>query len=303
MNTTHNNAYGIEDTRARKAHQGGMLRPAVVVCVLTLSGIQAEATVILNDTFSDGDHTTQGLPASAHWYSGGPGPNMSVGSDGLTFRDANSGKATALSYFLPTELKVGESLTLSFDYKFAQTATGDNDFMFGLFNSGGEFATKDSINFKKLADYTGYAASGVFGLDPSTEGRAHIEVRDNADADLLAISDYTVGSRHVQSGGATPGEYYTASMQISRTAGGITVESRIGNTEMVQTYSSAMFTKFDTVGIFSNGDTGSFTLDNVKLDYAGAPEPSALFAISLFGMAVFGKMFGRKAKEFFLRTA
>lgn len=261
--------------------------------------MRAGATVLISDTFSDGDSTTQSLPNSATWYSGGPTPNTSVIDGRLTFRDANSGKATALAYFSPTELAIGQSLNLSFDYRFSQTAVGSNAFMFGLFNSGGDLAEKNDINFRKLADYTGYAASGVFGTDTSRSD--HIEATNQAGDNLLSLSDYTVGTSYLQVGAATPGEIYKASMQISRTAAGITVQSQIGGTVMLQTYTNAMFTKFDTVGIFSNGDSGTFSLDNVQLDYVGAPEPSTFFAMGLLGVAVFGKMLRRKVQGALLR--
>ena len=295
MNATHNNAF-------RKSNKAAIALPVFALCfLLSLLGGRAGATVLLNDTFSDGSSTNQALPSSADWLSGGPTPNMSVSNGALTFRDANSGKATAVAYFTPTELQIGQSLKLSFNYSFTQTATADNDFMFGLYNSGGDYATKDDINFRKLADYTGFATSGVFGRDPSTAGLDHIEVANQTGDNLLSISDYTVGKSYIQIGAATPGEIYAASMQISRTAAGVVVKSQIGDTVMVQTYTNSMFTKFDTVGIFSNGDTGSFTLDNVQLDYVGAPEPSAFVAMMLFGGAVFGKMFGSKVRGLALR--
>ena len=51
-----------------------------------------------------------------------------------------------------------------------------------------------------------------------------------------------------------------------------------------------MFTQFNAVGIFSNGDAGSFNLDNVKLDYSSTPEPSSIFALMLLGVTVFGRV-------------
>ena len=295
MKATHNNA-------VRSMSRGGIALPVFVACLLlAFSGLRAGATVLMADTFSDGNSTNQALPYSADWLSGGPTPNMSVSNGALTFRDANSGKATAVAYFTPTELEMGQSLKLSFNYSFTQTATANNDFMFGLYNSGGDYATKDDINFRKLANYTGFATSGVFGRDSSTAGLDHIELANQTGDNLLSLSDYTVGKSYIQIGAATPGEIYAASMQISRTAAGVVVKSQIGDTVMVQTYTNSMFTKFDTVGIFSNGDTGTFTLDNVQLDYVGAPEPSAFVAMMLFGVAVFGKMFGSKVRGLALR--
>ena len=301
MKNTQNNAF------QKKSYRAGSLMALFAFIFLTLLSARAGATVILRDTFSDGSYSNQALPGSANWYIGGPTPNMSISpTTGLTFADASAQKATAMAYFTPTDLAVGASLKLSFNYSFTQVANADNSFMFGLYNSGGNYLSKDSsINFnnKIFENYTGYATSGVFGTDPSGLGRDHIEARNLTGDNLLSIGTYTEGNTSIQSGAATPGQIYTASMSIARTAAGVTVTSQIGNTTMTQTYTSGMFTKFDAVGVFSNGNSGSFSMDNVQLDYVGAPEPSTFYALGLFGAAVFGRTSlraGRKLLEKFL---
>ena len=285
----------------KRGHGGTSLVLFFAFLVLALFSARAGATVILRDAFSDGSYTNQALPGSADWYIGGPTPNMSISpTAGLSFADASGQKATAMAYFTPTELAIGASLTLSFDYSFTQVANADNAFMFGLYNSGGSYLTKDSslsFNSQVFNNYTGYATSGVFGADPSGSGRDHIEARNLPGKNLLSIGTYTEGQEYKQVGAATPGEIYTASMSIARTAAGLTVTSHIGNTTMTQTYTSAMFTKFDAVGIFSNGDSGSFTMDNIQLDYVGAPEPSVFYALALFGASIFGRASVRSARK------
>jgi len=268
--------------------------------MLSLFGVRAGATVLINDTFSDGSRTNQALPGSAHWYAGGDSSTVNVTNQALTSNASNTG---VMAYFAATTLSVGASLTLSFDYQFSTPSSVENSFMFGLYDSTGSQVAKDGVNFNAptFRNYTGYATSGVFGVDSSGTGFDHIEERDINNKNLLAMNSYTEGDSTVQSGAATPGQIYEASMQISRTAAGIVVQSQIGNTVMIQTYTNSMFTTFDTVGIFSNGDTGSFSLDNVQLDYVGAPEPSTFFAMMFLGMAVFGKMFRCTVRDMLLR--
>jgi len=197
---------------------------------------QARATLILNDSFSDSSRTNQSLPNSANWVTGGPSNNATVSNGALTFKDASAGQATAMTYFSAVDLQVGESLTLSFNYSFTQVANADNSLMFGLYNSGGSYVTKDGLGFNNsiFNSYTGYATSGVFGVDPSGPGRDHIEARDKLGNNLLSIGTYSEGPETIQSGAATPGQTYTAWMQISRTAAGITVASTIGNSTLSQ---------------------------------------------------------------------
>ena len=278
----------------------------IAVLLGLLLGAQVQATLLVNDTFSDGERLTENQPGSLHWVTGGPSSNVSVNSStGMTFLDASKGQATAMAYFSPTVLELGQSITLSFNYSFQQIANGDNNFMFGLYNSGGSYATKDGMGFNNsiFNSYTGFAASGVFGSDPSGPGRDHIEARDKTGNNLLSIATYTEGQEYIQSGAATPGQIYTASLQISRTAAGMTVESRVGNTDIVQKFTTDLFTKFDTVGIFSNGNTGSFAIDNVQVNYSGLPEPSPCWAMACLGVLVFGRMAHHRILCFFPRAS
>ena len=260
-----------------------------VALVWLALGIPAHATVLVSDTFADGERSTQNQPSSMKWYVGGT--NASVGSGGLMVSGSGP-QATAMAYFNPAELQVGESLKLSFSYSFQQVSNGDNNFMFGLYNSGGSHVAKDGSNFNNslFSSYTGYAASGVLGSDPSGPGRDHIEVRDKIANNLLSISSYTEGQEYKQSGAATPGEIYMASLQISRTAAGITVEGQIGNTDFVQKYTSGLVTRFDSIGIFATGNPGALTFDRVQLDYTTVPEPSSFLAMALVGVVVVGRM-------------
>ena len=265
-----------------------------LACLLWLGfAVQGQATVLFDDTFSDGERLTQNQPNSLHWYTAGPSSSVSVSSaTGLTFLDTTGGHAAAMAYFTPADLDLGASLTLSFTYTFQQIANGDNNFMFGLYDSGGLRLTSDNsgLNSAIFNKYTGYAASGVFGNDPSGPGRDHIEVRNKVGNNLRSIATYSEGLQHLQSGAATPGETYMASLQISRTSGGIVVESTVGSTAITQIYADGAFTRFDTVGIFG-ADTGLFMVDNIKLDYVGTPEPSPFWALMLVGGMVGFKSF------------
>jgi len=270
----------------------------LVLCVLLLLGARADAVLLLNDTFSDGERLTQNLPTSARWFTGGATGTVTSSASGLTFTDTSPTKATAMAYFSPSTLSIGQSITLSFNYQFQTVANSDNAFMFGLYNSGGSRLTTDGLGFNNALfnNYTGVATSGVFGVDPSGPGRDHIEARFEGGNNLLSIGTYEEGEQYKQSGAATPGTLYAASMQVTRTAEGVTVESKVGNTDIVQNFSGTNLAKFDAVGIFSNGSTGSFTVDGVKVELTGLPEPSSFLALGFFGAMVFGGATGRKLK-------
>lgn len=278
--------------RSRKGH---LLLGLLALVSIVSGGVQANATLIVNDTFSDGERVTQSQPNSLEWYTSTSSQKATV-SNGVLNVETKGG---VMAYFNPVALQVGESLALSFNYSFTEASTRENSLMFGLYDSNGSYQTKDAVGFnnKIFDNYTGYAASGVLGADLSILGRDYVAARDQVGKNLLSLDTYTVGATAKQIGAATPGQIYTASLNITRTAKGITVESKIGDTDLVQTYSTHMFTKFDAVGIFSPGDSGTFSIDNVKIDYAGAPEPSTFIAISLFGIAVFRRSLGNLWRE------
>lgn len=263
----------------------------VALCLfLGVFGHQLGATILLDDTFSDGNRTAINLSTSAQWFVGGASSVASVNSaTGLTLTQTGAAQATALGYFNATTLQVGQSLELSFSYSFKNAAVADNAFQFGLYNSGGQYLTKDGTGFNNnvFKNYTGYATSGVFGIDPSGLGRDHIEERlPLAGNNFNSMGTYAEGLEHIQQGAATPGEMYEASMRITRTASGMTVTSQIGTAQIVQQFAGTAATQFDTVGIFSNGNTGVFTIDNVKVDLMGvAPEPPTAAGVALLGMA------------------
>jgi len=270
---------------------------AGIVCLFLAH--QSCATVLLDDTFADGDRTTQSVPSSAKWVVGGPSSIVSVSpTSGLTLTQTASAQATALAAFNKVTLQVGQSLDLSFSYSFNNTSVADNAFMFGLYNSGGQALPQDGTGFNSsvFKNYTGIATSGVFGIDPSGPGRDHIEERlPSAGNNLNSIGTYTEGQESIQHGAATPGEIYEASMQITRTASGLTVVSEIGTTQIVQQFAGDAITQFDTVGIFSNGNTGVFTFDNVDVEMVGvAPEPSTSAGIAALGMLVVGSTLRRR---------
>jgi len=265
--------------------------------------LQAHATVLLNDTFADGNRTTQALPGSAQWYIGGASSIASTNaSSGLTLTQTKAATATTMAYFTPTTLQIGDTLELTFSYSFHTAAVADNSFQFGLYNSGGSRLTKDGLGFNNslFNNYTGYATSGVFGVDPSGLGRDHIESRGLAAGNNLnSMGTYTEGKTYIQQGAATPDQIYQASMQIARTAAGITVTSQIGNTQMVQQYTGAGAAQFDAVGIFSNGNTSAFTFDSVRVELAAnAPEPSVTAGLALLGLAGAGRALRRRIADF-----
>jgi len=75
------------------------------------------------------------------------------------------------------------------------------------------------------------------------------------------------------------------------------VTSSIGTNQIVQQFAGDTTTQFDTVGIFSNGNTWAFTFDDVQVELVtgAAPEPSTSVVVAMLGMVVVGNMLRRRS--------
>jgi hypothetical protein len=265
--------------------------------ILVFFNAPVRGQVLLNDNFSDGERLTQTPPNSVHWFSGGLSNNVSASSDALVFSGDVGGSTPGsihgggLAYFTasgsPFSLSIGQSMTLSFDYSYSQIDSSDWHLEFGLFNSGGSRTATDNTGFNSSSfnAYNGYAAAGVLGPDPSGLGRFKIAERNLTANNLLSTLSYTIlGSNVKQTGGASAGITYNASLTIYYAdATDMTLTTVIDGETLTRTVSGALFTSFDTVGIFAPGTPGSFKFDDVNVSVISVPEPSNL-AITSIGL-------------------
>jgi hypothetical protein len=268
-----------------------------MAALLAFFSIPVRGQVLLNDNFSDGERLTQNPPNSVHWYSGGLSNNVSASSDALVFTGDVGGSTPGsihgggLAYFTaagsPFSLSIGQSMTLSFDYSYGQIDSADWHLEFGLFNSGGARTATDDTGFNSSSfnAYTGYAAAGVLGPDPSGPGRFKIAERNLTANNLLSTLSYTIlGSNVKQTGGASAGITYDASLTLYYAdATDMILTSVIDGETLTRTVTGGLFTSFDTVGIFAPGTPGSFTFDDVNVSVISVPEPSNL-AITSIGL-------------------
>jgi hypothetical protein len=282
---------------------------AAVMLIIFSTPVRGQ--VLLNDNFSDGERLTQNLPSSAHWYSGGLSNNVSAGSDALVFSGDIGGSTPGsihgggLAYFTaagsPFSLSIGQTMTLSFDYSYAQIDSTDWHLEFGLFNSGGSRVATDNSSFNNsiFNAYSGYVAAGILGPDTSGLGRYKIAERNLTANNLLSTLSYTIlGSNVKQTGGASAGIIYNASLSLYYAdATHMILTSVIGGQTLVQTDTTGLDTSFDTVGIFAPGTPGTFTFDDVNVSVINAPEPSILALTSIGMLTIAGINFFRRSPK------
>ena len=246
----------------------------LAVCTAPL----AHSQVLVYDDFSDGERLTQNLPGSLHWYTGGA-TNATVSNRTMMFAadvggsTPNSIHGGALAYFTaagsPLTLTVGQSLTLSFAYSYSNLDSGDWNFRFGFFNSGGLRTATDNSGFNNAIfnGYTGYLATGLLGPDTSGLGRYKIAQRNLTANNLLTTTSYSIlGGNVKQTAGTNFGQTYSASLTVNYVnATNMILTSVIAGQTLVRTNLSGLTTNFDTVGIFAPGTPGNVTISNVRI--------------------------------------
>ena len=260
--------------------------------------IPAPAAVLFNDTFSDGERSTQNLPDSVRWYTSGDSAGTTVSGGQLVSAPA-SGMSGIVGYLgSPQTIAVGMMLTFSFNYSFTAVANSDNSFNFGLFNSQGSQASTDNtaLNNSVFNTDRGYFAAGVLGPDPSGGGRMHSHERtNNANALLRSAPDtatYLGATR--QTNGDLVGTTYQASMTLARMgADTMLVSMNIAGQSLTRTDTYAIVYAFDEFVINGPASAGTMTFDNVQLTYASqAPEPGTASLIIL--SSLFLRIFRRQ---------
>ncbi|MDR1279311.1 MAG: PEP-CTERM sorting domain-containing protein [Opitutaceae bacterium] len=272
------------------------------LCGLILATLPlGAATVLLNETFSDGLRNgtrTPGvddiLPVSG-WYATTPG-SVSIRNNALSGTTSNSAMN---AYFSAVTLGVGESLTLTLNYTATSDVTNDNGGLgFGLFSSGG-VASRTTADSQDGSAGSRIDDKGIFvRMNPGKFiGGGSFEMRttnDNASrTDLFAWATPILSSG--QNASSIANTSNTATFKITRDAAdslsvNIVITGDVKNpvptaylyTRTIASTDPAFTTVFDEVAFNWNLGTagGSITLDNINVTYSGTlpgvPEPATV---------------------------
>lgn len=270
----------------------------VGVAFLVLSGASLRATVLLDDTFTDGSRTDQNLTSSAAWYSSGNASTLTVVSNALVSASGTTARQ-AIAYFTNTgvqALGIGDSLSVSFSM--AETAFSSTSiFRFGLFNSGGTRVSADSTGNSNAA-FTNYTGYSLFTSPTSNQPTGTtLRYRSVADPSLFGTTQNVALTGNTSTLNLTDSAPYNFTLTITNTgASTVTINALVkdsSNTATLMNFtatdSTNHFTNFDTFAFYgANGATtaATITLDNVLVTYTAAvPEPGTC------GLAVLGAAF------------
>lgn len=291
-----------------------MKRLSLLCCAALLPLTAVGSFVSINETWSNGDRTTQD-PAnnSLAWFSSGGSAGLTAVPGALTQTTGSGGRHT-LAYFTeagsPVILGMGERIEMAFRVTFPQgfpdpAVFGTNgDFRVGLFNStgsrviadnhAGTNATPGNANFNPtFLPYNGYVFSGrILGNEGQAQSiRKRPGDLDSGGAFILAIAPFVLMGESEQAVALAPGAVYDGLLVVDRVgldAALITYTLSDGLTTLINISrldESGAFFAFDTVG-FSMGSntTDAFVLNQVSI--AVIPEPSTYALLfGVFGLA------------------
>ena len=269
---------------------GTVTSNAATLTVTSLVPQPFTTTTIANDTFADGERSTQSLPGSLAWFTSGPGTSLTVGgapgSEAMTLT-ATTGRH-AVAHFPLQSLLVGDALTLSFD--FALTSPTKNGVLrLGLFNrNGGSAFTADNID--PSVNYTGYVS--YTNVAPTSANPQQLRERVASPAATLITSSQAYGNQLGLASGGTvaalaDGQTYNARFTVLRTAENrvtITV-SYTGGALAGHTFSRNdidVVTAFDTLAICLYGSGSAVAASAIKIDNVAVvlTKPSVLDTFS-----------------------
>lgn len=294
-----------------------MKKLILLCCGAALPFSAAASFVSINETWSNGDRTTQD-PANnslAWWTSSNPAQLTAV--PGAMTQVTGTGGRHALAYFTnagsPVILGVGERIEMNFRVTFPGGFFGGNpeptfgpngDFRVGLFNSGGSRVTEDNhagtnanpgnANFNPIfLPSTGYMFTGrILGQENSNMSlRKRLPDQDGGGAFMLAISPFETLDGTEAAVPLSPGVVYDGLLVVDRvgldaTQVTYTLSDGVSTLiNLVRMDESGAFFSFDTVG-FSLGSQTATAFEIHQVHIAVIPEPSTYALLfGVFGLA------------------
>lgn len=244
----------------------------------------------LRERFADGNRTTQGLPASADWFTSSGSSNFTATAGAAT--QLVSSSRTLLAYFTnssgaPVTVATGQTLTLDFVAQFSGFDTGasvgSTTFSVGLLRSvanpaavsgtgftaggspntnarvGGDFGSNNPSS-NVFTNYGGYAAMTYAG-GAAAPTPVKLYARTGANASLLnstsPYTQFTTGGTVTPSSAMLVNTDYRGTLTLENTGGGVRVTYALRDAatgSVVMSYSATQaagsFTQFDTAAFY-----------------------------------------------------
>ncbi|MEX0775713.1 MAG: PEP-CTERM sorting domain-containing protein [Phycisphaeraceae bacterium] len=285
---------------------------AVAACMAMVQPA-ARGAVIVNETFADGDRTTDNPPGSLQWtYGAHHGSSaftsLNAGDGALLWDHTTSGGTKSFSAIwghfadagTPLTLAVGDSLSLTFDVSFSNgtLVNSTNSFRWALLDSNNSRVTSDFAgnnatgiaNGSTFGAWRGYGAgTAVFGSN-TTGNNLVSRQRTGTGTGLYTSADWGDFSA-VNEPLFALNTTYAGYLTLMRTATGVEVQAGInGASTLLVTDTVAPFVEFDTISFFvTDASNTDLTLDNIQLTYVPVPEPASVLSLLVLAGGLLGR--------------
>jgi len=261
---------------------------AVLVAVMGTARVYAASTILIQDTFADGGFTNGVDANDAAWASYGSA-TRTINSGALRVAAAGSDRGV-IAGFSATTLAVGETLSLTFDFRYTVVPAADNSsaLRFGLYNTATTAVDyNDDFGFRVNTPYGGTSSPGII-RETGTSGAI------GAGSDSTSLT--TPGTFSTFSLGTS---WNTLTFSFTRTdATTLTFDFKVDNislmTSAASNNSGSIFT-FDEVAFVNRAGAATFELDNINVTLTTVPEP-ATTAIAIGCIALTGAIGLRRRK-------
>ncbi len=250
------------------------------------------ATVVLLDTFEDGNRTKSG-PLDTNWWTSSSAGSLSVGfdstfgSNALSYSDGTGFRGFVGDFPSVTLAAAGEYILLEFTFRYVNTPPNQNSgFRFGLYN--GSPSTADGPADPQLhtsGTYTGYYSN----ISVGTANNQQLFQEFGTTGGIMSGLDRTqIGTTNTSTNAGLNNTLpHTGLFRIERTATGLSFLGQIDSTTLInETQTSGMQYTFNNVGFnIANSIAGEpLRFDEIKVTFVPEPSTYALVSLGLAGV-------------------
>jgi hypothetical protein len=270
---------------------------AIIFTVITVTLVTqlrtTGATVVLHDTFEDGNRTKSG-PLDTNWWTSSSAGSLSVlfdstfGSNALSYSDGTGFRGFVGDFPSITLGATGDYVLLEFTFRYVNTPPNQNSgIRFGLYN--GTVSTSDGPSDPQLhtsGDYTGY----YMNVSVGTATNQQLFQEFGTAGGIMAGTDRTqIGTTNTSTdAGLNNTLPHTGLFCIERTATGLSFLGQIDSVTLineVQTSGTFQYTFNNTGFNIANSFTGEpLRFDEVKVTFVPEPSTYALLGLGLAGV-------------------
>lgn len=248
-----------------------------MACVVFAAAALARGgTVLVDESFADGNRSSLNLPKSLDWQSSAAAGSLTDGSGFMKLEGAEETGRHAVAHFAPAdapvELAVGQSLVLSFDVKPVVTGPpGGNSMRFGLFHSANDGLNIFDADGENPDGTTseGYVGSLMMKTDMAT-GLAVLK-RQGPGRLLTNSAAYVTAKTGTAAVGLRADQKYSVELEVARNARGVTVQVSVAESPGGEKFSvsyedpGSSMHAFDTIGFSVFRSVSAAEFSNIRI--------------------------------------